>query len=416
MADESPSVGRRRLIPAAAALMGSTALQAVTAFAANLVLVRFIAPAEFGRYALAMASIALFFAVCSLRINTLVIRSEDERLDRDTRVIYFSAIVQETLLVGLLSAGLLAATGRMTGLTTLLLIGLLLRHFGGNSRSFYERRMRYLGLAGVEGGSYLLAHGLSIALVFAGYGATALYLRELVLSVLILVGLFWLGGLPRYPVRWVRPREWLAIARQSRGLYADGVLSSSFRRLVVLLAGLFAGDVGAGYFFQALRLAGVPHQVLDPVVGRLSLNWFSREGDPRAQRRARNRMLLLAALPLGLAAAITLVFADVFVPWLFGEQWRPVVSVLIGLSGYLVLASLLETLKMYCMATHRMRILLIGRVAQYAGLLAPLCIGAALGSPDAARVGLAVSIGYAAAFATTAGGLWLVGSGRKAAG
>jgi O-antigen/teichoic acid export membrane protein len=274
--------------------------------------------------------------------------------------------------------------------------------------------MRYVGLASVEGGSHLLAHGLSIGLVFAGYGATALYLRELALSVLILVGLLRLGALPRLPVRWLRPREWLAIARQTRGLWADGVLSSSFRRLVVLMAGFFAGDAGAGYFFQAQRLAGVPHQVLDPVVGRLSLNWFSREGDPRAQRRARNRILLLAALPLGMAAAITLAFADGFVPWLFGERWRAVVPVLIGLSGYLVLASLFETLKMYCIAIHRTRIVLIGRVAQYAGLLAPLGIGAALGSPDAASVGLAISVGYAAAFATTATGLWLVGNSRKA--
>jgi O-antigen/teichoic acid export membrane protein len=414
VAEPGPGPGRSSALRAlaesgTAQLFGSNALQALAAFAANLVLVRAIAPEGFGEFALALASITLVLAVFSLRLNVLILRAREGEFDRDTQSLYFSALVGETGFAALLGLAWLAAVGLLGGWSLLLLLAMLVRHFGAGWKDFFERGMRYRGIARVEGGSHLLAHGLSVGLAFAGAGPTALYLRELCSSLLLVIGYASLGGLPRLRLRWLRLREWRALARQARGVWLDGMLESAFARLLILLAGAVGGNAGAGYFFQAHRLAWVPHQLLNPVVGRFTLNWLSRVEEPEAQRRGRNRVMLLALGPLLLAVLATLLFADAVVPWIFGQRWEPVVPILVRLVGFILFVSLLETLRMHFLASQQALRLFLTRLAQYLGLLLPLGYAVWVGDASESSLALSVSLAYAAAFSV---GLWL---GRRVA-
>ena len=395
-------VSARQLAPGAAFLLGSNTLQALAAFGANLVLVRFIAPEGFGEYALALATINLALSICTLRVGVLIIRMPEESLGHSMKSLLYNALVHETVIMGAIGAAWLGVSGLLTPWSLLLLAALLLRHFSMNGKSFFERGMPYRRLARVEGGSYLLAYAVSVVLVVNGFGVGALYIREALLSVLLLGTLASVGGLPRYPLRFIRPREWPPIVKQARGVWADGTLENGFMQVVVLLAGFFGGAAGAGVFFQAQRLAVTPHQMIQPIVGRLSLNWFSREEDPSARRIARNRLLLSAAVPLIIASVVTFVFADRFVPFLLGDRWAGAVPVLVSLCGFILFSSLFEVLKMYFFAAHQTRRVLAARIAQYLGMFIPLGVFYCVGGVDETTIGLGVSLAYAAAFAVGA--------------
>ena len=395
-------ISARQLAPDAAFLLGSNTLQALAAFGANLVLVRFIAPEGFGEYALALATISLALSICTLRVGVLIIRMPEESLGASMRTLLYNALVHETVIGGAIGFAWLGMSGLLTPWSLLLLVSLLLRHFGMNGRAFFERGMPYRRLARIEGGSHLLAYAVSVVLVVSGFGVAALYVREALLSVLLLGTLASVGGLPRYPLRFIRPREWPSILKQARGIWADGTLENGFMQVVVLLAGFFGGATGAGFFFQAQRLAVTPHQMIQPIVGRLSLNWFSREEDSHARRVARNRILLIAAVPLVVSSAVTFAFADQFVPFLLGDRWADAVPVLVSLCGFILFASLFEVLKMYFFAAHQTRRLLVARVAQYLGMFVVLGFFYGAGGVDEISIGLGVSLAYATAFAVGA--------------
>ena len=54
-------------------LVSGRAAQAFIAFGVNLVLVRYLTPEDFGRFALALAGVALVYTLLSLQINVLII-------------------------------------------------------------------------------------------------------------------------------------------------------------------------------------------------------------------------------------------------------------------------------------------------------------------------------------------------------
>ena len=69
-------------------------------------------------------------------------------------------------------------------------------------------------------------------------------------------------------------------------------MEGNFQRLTILLAGLFGGEATAGLFFQAQRLAMVPHQILAPFVNRVLVVWFGQIEDTEKRKLGRDKVLL----------------------------------------------------------------------------------------------------------------------------
>ncbi|MBW2531754.1 MAG: oligosaccharide flippase family protein [Deltaproteobacteria bacterium] len=243
----------------------------------------------------------------------------------------------------------------------------------------------------------------------------ALYVREAFVVLALGPWLHRLGQFRSLGVALPTWSTWRSMLRRASLPWADGVAESLFDRLLVLAAAAAGGERGAGMFFQAYRLAGVPHQLLHPLLGRMALNWFSREEDARARMRRRRQLVLLGAVPLGLAAAAAIVFADPVVPVVFGERWRPVVPILGALSGFILFNTLFATHKNYGFATNGIKVLLAARVLQYAGLgvaLLPLLLGHEV---DVALVGVGVSFAFGLALLTTAIGFGLTDRRERSA-
>jgi O-antigen/teichoic acid export membrane protein len=397
-------VSRRDVKAGATTLLVGQVVQVIIAFAANLVLVRYIAPEGFGRFAITLATASLIVSLLSIRVNSLIIRVPDGELTRHLEERYFSYLTIETFVA--LIAGLVwvALAGNAGSLEFSLVVLVCVQHWIHQNKSFFERGMPYVRLGLIETGCSVFANLATVCAAFAGAGVVALYFREFVLTVTLFASLAVMGGLTWRRLRWLSRAEWSGIIREGRGIWLDGVLEGSYQRIAILLAGLVGGDRGAGFFFQAQRLAILPNQLLSPLVGRLAVNLFGRENRSEHRKQLRNRQLAMLVPILVLATVLTVLFAVPAVTWVFGATWIKSADLLVAFAGVIMFTSLFEILKSYCFITQSMRTLFLGRVAQYLMLGAlPILVGIGLVGDQTTALAISISLGWAAAFLVVGG-------------
>lgn len=391
-------------------LMGSNLLQLVIGFLSQLVLMRLLAPEDFGLFALVMASTGLVLMVIAPRLGMLVIRAREAEYTEEFRLRLNAAIAMESVVSLVAMLACLMVLGQDSPWAYLLAVILAFGHWLGSVSMFFERNMPYRSIIGLESGSQLAGHAAAVGLALAGAGVASLYLRELIVVALRAALLARIGAIPRWRLRRLSWAEWRDLLVEVRYIWVDGIVDGGFQRLTVLVAGALGGAHGAGLFFQAQRLAIVPHQILSPVVVRLAGNVFSRieaHGDRRATLW---RVAALLALPLGLASLAVWAFASPLVPWLFGDKWSDAGHVLEAMAGMVVGYSLFELGRAYCLAQKMNVLLLLGRAAQY-GIFGLGCLMAAENG-GALGLGLVVSAAFLAAAATLLAGLAIAREGE----
>ena len=350
-------------------LVSGNVLQALIAFGVNLVLVRYLLPEDFGRFALVFAAASLIYGLVSLRINVLIIRAPENEFTTEVREHYFAALLLETLAATVIVLGWLYLFTDPSGWELALVLAIGLRHWTDHNKAFFERSMPYKRLATVETSVSTLSHLLSLLLVLSGVGAIVLFIREIFMSVASLISLHLIGGLTFLKIRFPSIAEMKNLVGEAKGIWLDGILEGSFQQVTFLLAGHIGGERIAGFFFQAQRLAVVPQQFLAPIVTRLAANWFGRTEYPVDRQKGRDKLLLVLAGPLIIAGALTYWLADPIVPWLFGAKWAQSATLFQAMAGAVVFISLFEVLKVFCWTTKKTAVLLGGRFAQYAGLI-----------------------------------------------
>ncbi len=386
-------------------LVSSNIAQAGIAFLSQLILMRSLTPADFGEFAQALAIVGLVQMTLSPRLGVLAFRTPDADYTEAFRRRLYSAMTVEMLISLPLMLGWLAVAGQCSSRSVLLAATLALGQWVASVTMFYERALPYRGIAVIETGSLLAGHVVAVLLVLAGAGVASLYLRETAALALRALLLLQIGAIPRWRPRRVTLAEWRALLIEARVPWMDGIVDGGFQRLTVLAAAALGGAHGAGLFFQAQRLAMVPHQILSPVVVRLAGNIFGRIETKQTRRHTLARMAALIGLPLALAAAAAWMFAGSVVPWLFGASWREAGPVLAAMAGVVFGFSLFELGRSYCLAQRVHGVLLAGRMVQYA-IFGAGCLLAAKGA-SAVTLGALLSVVSVASAAAMLAGLAL---------
>ena len=378
-------------------LVGGQIIQAVVGFGVNLVLVRYLAPEEFGRFAIILAGAALVYSILSLRTETMVIRISVDQLTDGAKDRYFGAALIETVLATSVICIWMMVTSSSGNWEIGLVLAIGLRHWMFQNKAFFERTMPYRKLALIETLVATASHFVALGLVLCGVGWSVLFIREIFLSIAGLLGIWAIGGLSLRKFKFPSLADWQLLFNEARGMWLDAALENGLARLTILFVGLLGGDRAAGFFFQALRLANLPNQVLSPIVSRVAGTWFGRTEDRTIRRKGRDKLLLVIAAPLALGAGLTVAFADPVIPWMFGVEWSRTVELMIGLSGFIFFLSLFEVLKSYCWFARHMRWMLIGRIFQYIGVAIPVYAAATnvMAGDMAMAIGQSVAIGLA---------------------
>lgn len=353
-------------------LLSGNLTQVLVGFFSNLFFVRYIAPNEFGKYAVILATIGLAFSVFSLRLGILIINFTNEKCGKKISEFYFSAIVFETFFSALVSFVCIYSLGLLDSYSTILIVASGVNHFVGNNIIFFERKMLYSKIVYIETKSHFLAHLISITLLINGLGVSSLYIRDLLLALIPLLFLYFYGLLAYYPIKIINFRGWVYLIKRSKNNWIDQTLEQLFSRSVILFAGLIGGNANAGIFFQAQRIAGVPHQIVNPLAYRFSLNLFGRERNPLLKAQKRDLILIYIGLFLLALTSVIVFFSNKIIYILFGGRWISVAPTLVYMSGAMIFISLFENLKAYCYSTKKIDFLFKARFMQLVGLCLPL--------------------------------------------
>ena len=391
-------IKKEEIVIGSAFLVGGQIIQAVVGFGVNLVLVRYLAPEEFGRFAIILAGAALVYSILSLRTETMVIRVSVDQLTDGAKDRYFGAALIETVLATSVICIWMMVTSSYGNWEIGLVLAIGLRHWMFQNKAFFERTMPYQKLALTETLVATTSHFVALGLVLCGVGWSVLFIREIFLSIAGLLGIWAIGGLSLRKFKFPSLADWQLLFNEARGMWLDAALENGLARLTILFVGLLGGDRTAGFFFQALRLANLPNQVLSPIVSRVAGTWFGRTEDRTIRREGRDKLLLVIAAPLALGAGLTVAFADPVIPWMFGVEWSRTVELMIGLSGFMFFLSLFEVLKSYCWFARHMRWMLIGRIFQYIGVAIPVYAAATNVMAGDMAMAIGQSVAYGLAF------------------
>jgi O-antigen/teichoic acid export membrane protein len=302
----------------AARLVGQAASWAVT-----LVVVRILAPSDYGLAALSAVVISVFMTVAELGLGASIVQTPALEPKILSRIAGLGVLLNGGL--GLLVVLLAPLAGALFGevrLASVIRVSAL--HFGLAAfvtvpQALAQRDMRFRWTASIELAAGLVASLTTLLLAWRGAGVWALVLGSLA-GAALRAALFF-GGRP------VWPRYGLAGLRRHvafGGAIATGAIAwQVVNQCDVLIAGRFLAVGAVGLYALALHLATLPMQKTIGIVNQVAFPTVARlQGEP-----ARLRQRLLAALRLlgfvsvpvlwGLSAV-----APEFVALVLGPRWE----------------------------------------------------------------------------------------------
>jgi len=375
-------------------LLSGAVIQAAVAFVANLFLMRMLLPEDFGRYAIIQANLGLISAFLNFRIADVVLRLPESEYDESVVGTLAGALFLQTILVGVLGLLSIYFMGYLSVEALILVATILGASWTGFFIRIYERKFNYRGVTLTENGSAILSNIAAVCGAVLGLGAIVLYFRDLLRVLLQFLALLYFGAVKFQQVKLPNSKSFAFLKTNISGIWVDGILEQTFHRVIILAVGFLAGEKGAGYFFQARRLAMVPHELTQPLTFRLAYNYFSHKVSPLEKYAKLMQFLRYELVFLTLAVLCILFILDPVVPWLFGANWEPVVEVMYYLGGFMIFVTLFNTIKSYSMAENQLGPFIVyGRSFQFVGLAIGLALGCSglMNSVNGLAMGLSVS-------------------------
>ena len=324
-----------------------------------VVLAHLIAPADFGRYAVALIAQEIAYMLIASGLTLALIQRKDlERRHLQTGMALGLAGGAVLAVLMLLAAGGIVAPifGARTALFVELLAPLCLISAAGTvPNATLSRRMAFRRLSEIEVLSTMVRAFACIGLAIAGFGGESLIYGTLAAG-LTSSGMAWASAPPPLPsFDRAAARELLAYALP---VSVSSIGWVGFSNVDYAIIGARLGALQAGLYFRAYTLAVeyqkkigvVMQQVGFPVLSRTQSN-----ADLAALRSQMVRLLTMVMFPM---LALLAIVAPVLVPFVFGDNWAaastPVQILAIGGASNLVTNAVGTVL----MATARTRALL----------------------------------------------------------
>ncbi|NIM18838.1 MAG: MOP flippase family protein [Candidatus Latescibacteria bacterium] len=310
----------------------------------TLVLARLLEPSDFGLLGMAMVVIGFAILFRDLGTSAAVIQRKDltEEMLSSVFWINLSFGFCVTLII-YFTAPLVASfykEVRLTPILQLLSLTFLFASLGILQQSLLERDLAFGKLARIEATSVLVGSAVGISMAFLGFGVYSLVCQSLS-SIVLNTALLWILSKwrPRLVFRIKAVKE---IWSYSVNLTAFSVLNYFARSADYLLVGRYLGADALGYYTIAYRLMLYPLQSVSVLMGRVIFPVLSKLQDyeDRFQRAflktASSVALVMFPLMLGVFA-----LARPFVFTVFGDQWGPVVPLIMILAPASMISSIL---------------------------------------------------------------------------
>lgn len=191
-----------------------------------------------------------------------------------------------------------------------------------------SREMGFRRLAITELGGAVLGQSCAVGLAISGFGVWSLVFGNLV-AMVGTTALLWIVR-PWWPRAQVSLAAMRSIASYSLNLLGFSVINYFSRNLDSLIVGRFLGRASLGYYQMAYTIMMYPIQNVTQVLGRVMLPTFSRMQDDNERFRSAyvrvTTVIALTTFPMMLGM---MAVAEPFVLTVVGEQWRPIIPLLL---------------------------------------------------------------------------------------
>ena len=309
---------------------GGTYLVQAVNFFTNILLMRLIAPENFGILALAMFFVVLGQKLGGFGYNHALIHRRDE-LDRALATHRFLHILTALAVLVLAIAFtplIRAGYDRFTSIALLVLCGSnLFQSLGHTPRLVMEKDLRFAPVMKVNVLTTVVSDLVGIVLALGGAGLGALLVRQVIADLLGAI------GYARACKRSIRPRFDPAMIRWYLGfgayLWVAGMATLITLKFDDFLVGTILSTEQLGYYARAYALACLPTTMIAHVVAKVAFPLYSRVQDDKDKlsEAFSSTMGGIIVLTLPLAVGMALL-APEFVVLLFGETWRPMIPLL----------------------------------------------------------------------------------------
>lgn len=362
---------RRKAVSSVKWTFASQIGRQVIQFISTAVLARLLAPSDYGLLAMALVVIGIIELFRDLGSSAALIQRKEISSVYLSSLFWFNVLIglATTLLLWVLSPTIanLYREPRLERLLQVFAPIFFVSGVGQVQRALLEKNLVFDQLAKIEVWSYLVGAVLAVGMAIAGYGVWSLVFQSMgaamVGTLLLLISSHWR---PLLCFSW---REVRSAAHYSLPLTGFNFFNFLSRNADYMIIGRFLGPVDLGYYTLAYRLMLYPLQTVSSAIGRVMFPVFSeiQEEEARFRKVYVSLCASIAVITFPMMGGLVAV-CDFFVLTVFGQQWTPVVPLLLILAPVGLLQSIGTTVGNIYQAKGRTDLLL--RWGIFSGTLA----------------------------------------------
>ena len=318
------------------------------AFAAQIILLRLLEPADFGALAFGLLVVNTLGLLRSMGVGeALIFRKEADQQSSDTSLIL-------ALALGLVLYGLIYVAAPWIAqlekepqsspiVQVLRFLGLvvIIQALASVPNALLERDLEFKRKFYITTLDSLVFAVLAVGLALYGQGVWSLVWGQLGGALVSCVAAWWLAPWrPRWQFSWAAVRD---IIGYGRFVSAAGLVSFLVVNVDDALVLRLGGREIMGLYTRAYQLTNLPVTSIAHIVNRVAFPAYARLKDQGRETKSLYVRLLRGSALLTLPAAIGLgVLAEPFTLGVLGEKWAPLIPLLPWLALYGFLRSLLS--------------------------------------------------------------------------
>jgi len=353
----STSDRHRSLLRSVAWNAGSDWASQIFSWLAFLVVMRLLAPADFGIAAMAVLLTPYLGQLTSFGIPRTVVTLRELTGDQLGQLNSVSFAFGVTLF-GLVTIfakyfALFMKTPRLTPVVIVACTGLVCQGLQGVSTGLLQKQMRFKFLSIVGVITNLLAATVTLAMAFFGFRYWALVGGNLVA---VILRTFLILRAQPCRLRWPHLNAIKEPLKFGWHVTVSMLALTSYQRLDNLVAGRTLGQIALGFYGMAWELANVPIEKVTSLVTTVIPSYMAAvQDEPAALRRyLRNLTEAISLLTFPATVGLALVASEL-VPLFFGAKWAGMIPPLEVLSFYAAVRSIVALLPKVLTAVGEVR-------------------------------------------------------------
>ena len=300
----------------------------------TVILARVLTPSDFGLVGMAMVVIGFVGIFKGLGTSAAIIQKQelsDELLSSIFWVnVGFGFLVMLALFFGAPLGGLFYREPRVIPVLQALSLSFFISGLSVLQQALLERALAFQTLAKVELSAVISGSVVGIALALLGFGVWSLVFQSLT-TVTVTTILLW--AFSSWKIRWIfQWNEVKSVSSYSLNLLGYSIFNYMARNADYLLIGRYLGAQDLGYYTLAYRILLFPLQNISGVISRVMFPVYSGiQSDNSRFAKTYLRVAITIAL-ITFPMMGVLVLAKPMVLTVFGEEWQPIILLIMILT------------------------------------------------------------------------------------